>query len=469
MEIPGYFIEKQIGKGGMASVYLATQESLSRPVVLKVLDISDAEKSQELIERFLSEGRIVASLNHPNIITIHDIGITDDNTLYISMEYIQGGDLKSRIQIPFDPDEALELLVRIGGALKTAHSHGVIHRDIKPANILFRDNDTPLITDFGIAKRLNEDLNLTSTGIFLGSPNYVSPEQADGKEVDGRTDIYSLGCIFYEMLTGKKPYPAETVFDVVLQHKRSPVPQLPEDLLEFQPLLDRMMAKDPEERFENAAGMIEYIQQLQIERNRKRALPDIDITGEMGGQRKKKKVSVVLIVLLILSAGFFFSLQYIDIRLKDPGRAIREEPVAARDSFTATVPASETAGAPGTPPAEEASEDVINALLWLGKNSLEEYRLTYPPKDNAYYYYSRLLEISPNNRNAAQGILEIADRYAILAERSLAENDIAKAETYINIGLKINPQNKTLLSLEKLNQDIGNQSQSLPDRLKSLF
>lgn len=467
MEIPGYSIEKQIGKGGMASVYLATQESLSRSVVLKVLDISDAEKSQELIERFLSEGRIVASLNHPNIITIHDIGITDDNALYISMEYVQGGDLKSRIGIPFDSDEALELLVRIGGALKTAHSHGVIHRDIKPANILFRDDDTPLITDFGIAKQLNEDLNLTSTGIFLGSPNYVSPEQADGKQVDGRTDIYSLGCIFYEMLTGNKPYLAETVFDVVLQHKRSPVPQLPEDLLEFQPLLDRMMAKDPNERFENTASMIEYIQHLQIERNRKRAVPDINITGEMQGQRNKKRVSMVLIVLLVLSAGFFFSLQYIDIRLKDPDRIIREEPVTARENFTATIPGSGTGDTPRTLPTQEASEDVVNALLWLGKNSLEEYRLTYPPKDNAYYYYSRLLEISPNNREAAQGILEIADRYAILAERSLAENDIAKAETYINIGLKINPRNKTLLSLEKLNRDIG--EKSVLDRLKSFF
>lgn len=452
----------------MASVYLATQESLSRHVVLKVLDISDAEKTQELIERFLSEGRIVASLNHPNIITIHDIGITDDNALYISMEYIQGGDLKTRIGIPFDPDEALELLVRIGSALKTAHGHGVIHRDIKPANILFRDDNTPLITDFGIAKQLDEDLNLTSTGIFLGSPNYVSPEQADGREVDGRTDIYSLGCIFYEMLTGSKPYLAETVFDVVLQHKHSPVPQLPEDLSDFQPLLNRMMAKDPGDRFENAGSMIEYIQQLQIERNRKRAAVDLDVSGETQAQPKKKGIPRVLIVLLILSAVFFFSLQYIEIRLRDPDRAIRDEPVAARDTVPDFVTGNTAGEVPADAiPAEEASEDVINALLWLGKNSLEEYRLTYPPKDNAYYYYSRLLEISPNNREAAQGILEIADRYAILAERSLAENDIAKAEAYINIGLKINPQNKTLLSLEKLNRDIG--EKSLLEQLKELF
>ncbi|HIE84450.1 MAG TPA: serine/threonine protein kinase, partial [Dehalococcoidia bacterium] len=193
MDIQGYTIKHEIGKGGMATVYLATQESLHRDVVLKLLDDVQMGDS-DLGERFLAEGRILASLKHPNIITIYDIGIANDQ-LYISMEYIQGGDLKQRLELPVSAEEALDYLSQVSSALGEAHKHGIVHRDVKPANILFADNDTPILTDFGIAKEVDTEHDLTSTGIFLGSPNYVSPEQADGQKIDGRADIYSLGCI----------------------------------------------------------------------------------------------------------------------------------------------------------------------------------------------------------------------------------------------------------------------------------
>ena len=148
------------------------------------------------------------------------------------MEYVDGGDLKQRLELSISPTQALDYLLQIASALNEAHKHGIVHRDVKPANILFKDN-TPILTDFGIAKQVDVDADLTSTGIFLGSPNYVSPEQADGHKLDGRADIYSLGCIFYEMLTGSKPYTSDSVIGIVIQHQQAPVPTLPDDLKEY--------------------------------------------------------------------------------------------------------------------------------------------------------------------------------------------------------------------------------------------
>lgn len=288
MEIPGYRIDKEIGKGGMATVYLAVQESLDRSVVLKVLDKVQKTTAEDMTQRFIDEGRIIASLHHPNIVTIFDIGLSGEE-LYISMEYVQGGDLKKRMESHVSPDIALDIVAKVGSALASAHSHKVIHRDVKPANILFRDDSTPLLTDFGIAKQTDDDKDLTSTGIFLGSPNYVSPEQADGKRVDGRSDIYSLGCIFYEMLTGYKPYHSDSVIDIVIQHKTSPVPTLPEKFAIYQPLLNRMMAKSLDERFANAEDLLASIKKLQTLENVDDLTPDFDITGVSDTKSLNKK------------------------------------------------------------------------------------------------------------------------------------------------------------------------------------
>ena len=279
MEIPGYKIQHEVGRGGMATVYLAIQESLNRPVVLKILGESKSASSENLIERFISEGHILAALNHPNIITIFDIGIADDS-LFICMEYIQGGDLKTRMELPITPDTALDYLAKIGAGLAEAHRKGIVHRDIKPANVMFRDDNTPLITDFGIAKQTDAaDKDLTSTGLFLGSPNYISPEQADDIEIDGRADIYSTGCMFYEMLTGMKPYKATTVFDVIIQHKQAPIPVFEKEFAEFQPLLNKMMSKSRDERFADADEMIENIKELKQGGASASAGMAFDITG----------------------------------------------------------------------------------------------------------------------------------------------------------------------------------------------
>ncbi|MCH8263438.1 MAG: serine/threonine protein kinase [Proteobacteria bacterium] len=470
MEIPGYKIQHRVGQGGMATVYLATQESLDRSVVLKILDVNGPLASETLIERFLSEGRIVATLNHPCIITIYDIGIANDS-LYISMEYIEGGDLKTRMELPITPDDALDYIAKIGSGLDAAHKMGVVHRDIKPGNIMFRDPDTPLITDFGIAKQTDAiDNDLTATGLFLGSPNYVSPEQADGIEIDGRADIYSLGCMFYEMLTGKKPYAAATVFDVIIQHKQAPVPVFEEGLEEFQPLLNKMMAKNREQRFEDAATMVKSINKLQRKRKSSPTIIDFDTSGVIPPDRTEQKSTQILNILLLLlmtSGGIFGTLQYAESRMNDDSSRLDKVPTTI--VMPENIPSANVADDVSDPARAHVkmSEDVLQALHWLGKKSLEEYRLTQPSEDNAYYYFSRLLEADPTDKVATAGLLNIADRYAYLAERSVLDGDHDKAHAYIMIGRKFNPNHETLIKLNKLNLDV--REKSVMEKLKTLF
>jgi serine/threonine protein kinase len=335
MEIAGYKIQQTIGQGGMATAYLAVQESLGRAVVLKVLDTSN-QTSAESVERFLNEARIVAALNHPNIITIYDVGIAED-FIYISMEYIEGGDLRQRMRGLIQPNEALDIIGSIALGLDAAHKKGIIHRDVKPANVLFRRDGTPLLTDFGIAKQLTVDNDLTSTGIFLGSPNYMAPEQAEGGPIDGRADLYSLGVIFYEMLTGEKPYKSESVVDVIVQHKQAPIPLLPPGLEHFQPLLDLMLAKRRNDRFRDADSLLHYIQTMErpdVQR------PQVDVTTvselELTGAhtiesldaqvrhvRSKrsgglKPSHLILGILLAVAGGAYGTLSFLEHRYSSP-------------------------------------------------------------------------------------------------------------------------------------------------------
>ena len=225
--------------------------------MLKVLhQVSDAA-SGKILDRFLREYELAAHLDHPNVVRIHDFGVADDHA-YIAMEYCGGGSLKRRITAGMDRYEAYRLMRDIAAALGVLHAAGILHRDLKPTNVLFRDDDTLALIDFGLAKQVALTAEVTGAGAIFGTPYYMSPEQGHGEAVDARGDIYSLGIIFFEMLTGAKPYDGETAMSVIVKHRQAPVPVLPRAIAEFQPLIERMLAKQPAGRFQNVAELLAW-------------------------------------------------------------------------------------------------------------------------------------------------------------------------------------------------------------------
>jgi serine/threonine-protein kinase PpkA len=258
MRIPGYKAERLVARGGMSSVYLAMQESLSRRVALKVLRRFDNPRQAE---RFLHEARIIASLQHRNIITIHDVGTMGERH-YIAMEYLEGGSLADRIDHGIPPMQALDLLESMASCLDFVHRKDIVHRDIKPSNILFHADGTPKLTDFGIAKQIDGDQELTMEGSAFGSPYYLSPEQAEDRLLDGRSDIYGLGIVFYQMLTGRRPYEESSHIETIVAHLSNPIPVLPEELSGYQGLLEKMIAKSPDNRVGSAGELVALIQQV---------------------------------------------------------------------------------------------------------------------------------------------------------------------------------------------------------------
>ena len=249
-----YRILSLLGRGGMADVYRAEDERLGREVALKAVP-PEFERDAERVERFRREVRAAARLTHPNIVTVYEFGQGEGQHFY-TMELMPGGDLKARIRAHpegMQPEEAREVAAAMARALDYAHRRGFVHRDVKPENILFGEDGSPQLTDFGIARAVSERIRMTATGMSIGSPHYMSPEQARGQLVDGRSDIYSLGVVLYEMLTGRLPFDSADTFEIGLSHINDPVPKLPRKLADWQPLLERLMAKSPEDRYASAA------------------------------------------------------------------------------------------------------------------------------------------------------------------------------------------------------------------------
>lgn len=256
-ELPGYALLREIGRGGVSTVYLARHELLERDVAIKVISPILAVE-QGFNKRFIREGQTVAQLKHPGIVTVYDVSVVDQRP-FIAMEYLPGGSLKDRIKTPLPPDEAIAYMKTIADSLGYAHSRGVFHRDVKPENILFRDNGDAVLTDFGIAKSDSQDTALTSIGVVVGTPRYISPEQAQGKGGDARSDIYALGVILHEMLTGRPPYDVKGSMSLLYAHINEPIPRLPDELADYQQLIDDLLAKDPEQRIRDCALLLKRL------------------------------------------------------------------------------------------------------------------------------------------------------------------------------------------------------------------
>jgi serine/threonine protein kinase len=251
--VSGYAVVHPIGQGGQAMVYLAEREHDGLRVALKVLD-RKLRDNAVFLERFVREYKLIASLNNEHVAKIYDQGFAGEH-VFIAMEFLPSGTLASRIHEGVNARTALRIALQIAIALDAIHSRGIVHRDLKPSNILFRADGRPVIVDFGLAKDLGSDTVLTIAGKLLATPRYMSPEQCLGRDVDTRSDLYSLGVILYEMLSGKKIYDRANLADLVRLHIHEPCPRLPAELAMHQPLLDKLTEKDPNLRFQNAAQL----------------------------------------------------------------------------------------------------------------------------------------------------------------------------------------------------------------------
>src|SRR5512141_730064 len=253
-----YRIISKIGQGGMATVYKAYQPSMDRNVAIKVLPTQLAE-SPEFVQRFKQEARTIARLEHPHILPVFDYG-ESDGTAYFVMRYLDAGTLKDRMQAgrPLALNEIDRIFTQLTDALSYAHTHGVVHRDLKPANALIDTEGNLFLTDFGIAKILESaSPRLTQTDAIMGTPAYISPEQAQAQPVDQRSDIYSLGIILYEMVTGRVPFTADTPLAVILKHVSNPLPlpsSIKPDIPEaIEQVILKALAKNPDDRFDTVA------------------------------------------------------------------------------------------------------------------------------------------------------------------------------------------------------------------------
>ena len=257
--IPGYTLRLKIGESEKAVVYLASSAHRGHNVALKVSKtLRDEAAGRQFLER---EYTAIMAVRSPLVVEIYDYGV-HGGFEYLAMEYLPRGDLKARIQRGVSEQEALHYVAQIAAALQVVHEAGLVHRDLKPPNVMLRDNDSVALIDFGLARSIDASTISTQTGVLLGSPYYMSPEQAQGEGLDARSDFYSLGVICYELLTGQKPYVGASAMEVLQQHVSSPLPTLPADLSRYAPFLARLVAKSRAERFANAAEIIAAIAAL---------------------------------------------------------------------------------------------------------------------------------------------------------------------------------------------------------------
>ena len=253
--VPGYSIVKEIATSNFSSVFLARSDRLRRNVVLKVMRRGTSQRELDDAERFKREYEIISSIAHRAIAEIYDFGELPDHQ-FLAMEHIPCGDLRDRLRNPLSLAESLYYLRSIAEALRVIHVFGILHRDLKPGNVMLREDNSPVLIDFGLARRSREDAETTGAGQVLGSPYYISPEQSQGQRVDARTDLYSLGVMFYEMLTGQRPYGGSNAMAIMAQHVASPVPTLPPNVAMQQSLLDRLMAKRLNDRYSSADELL---------------------------------------------------------------------------------------------------------------------------------------------------------------------------------------------------------------------
>lgn len=410
-EVPGHRLVRPLGKGGMATVYLAIQASLGRPVAVKILQAP----TDEAITRFEQEARTIARLQHPHIVAIYEVGRTSDGQLYYTMPYLPNGDL-SKLDLRDSPGRVAAVLRALLGALGYAHQHGIVHRDVKPENVLFDQHGRALLTDFGIA-RASDDLRVTRAGATLGSSGYMSPEQSRGAEVDPRSDLYSLGVLAYELLAGDLPFRGADALSTAIAHIEQPVPKLPPMKRAWQPLIDKALAKAPAARYQNAQEMMQALDAVEGRRGGASAAPPQPhplrpaLPAIMPTRRRAVLLGVgalAALIALVAAASIWRSRMRPGIVEQPaahaaPGNAAVAMPAAARALVlpvaAASLPAPATTSAPAAPDSTQ-----VAALLAQGDAMFAQGKLTATHSDSAAGSYLAALKLQPDNAQAHAGI-----------------------------------------------------------------
>lgn len=262
--IAGYRFLQTIARSPQSEVHVAYSTELGQNVAVKVLrtgPLSNSDAGEE--ERFERERNLLTRIRHPAIIDVYDWGHGDDFR-YIVTEYFASGSLELRIRNLLSLKDTVDIFVQIAGVLTAIHTAGLCHRDLKPANVMMRQDGRIVLIDFGLARQVDGATQLTSAGEVRGSPYYISPEQAEGAPVDQRSDLYSLGIILYEMLTGQRPFRGSSVIGIIQSHRNDPIPVLPAEIATFQPLIDGLLAKAPEERFPTAGTALAELAKMKV-------------------------------------------------------------------------------------------------------------------------------------------------------------------------------------------------------------
>lgn len=374
-QIPGYTLHSVLGTGGFATVYLATQTNLKRRVAIKVMHPNYAADS-ELCERFIREGQDLAVVSeHVNIVTIFNVG-TYKNLYYIVMQYLPGPTLKDLIRSDKAYQHPIYIITRVAEALSFAHDKGYIHRDIKPANILFNAQGEAVLSDFGIAKTYDRNEHLTRTGQLVGTTHYMSPEQVlMSAHLDHRADIYSLGVLFFETLTRQLPYKPSGSNSVLAQHVQAPVPTLPQSESKHQPLIDRMMAKNPDDRYATADDLLEDIQQRYFSTPGSSAHQPHPVFGS------PRLLTLFMVVLVVSILGLATSMILPRIKIAPEPQALTQQ---EQDKVAESLELAE-----------------LNELLG---------RIDSPPGSSAIALYELVLTIEPDNHKAIDALQRLRNR-----------------------------------------------------------
>ncbi len=448
----------------MATVFLAVQLSLDRRVAIKVLRSVGEDDPERTEKRFLREGRTLAKITHKNVCGIYDIAKVGD-IAYIAMEYLDGGTLVDKLKTGVSVSESISTVVQIASALDEAHKLGIIHRDLKPANVMLRGGRVPVLTDFGIARELTAShTRITAENMIVGTPIYMSPEQVSGGEVDGRSDLYALGIMFFELLTGQPPYRGDTPIAVCMQHLTAALPTLPAELADLQPVMDKMLAKRREERYPDMVAFTHALRDVFVGSEALRyvlrfspdmpwseqlrdlgfsfdTLRDADVKAALEAQRKRHASSAK-------------KPKPPKAALVKPGTAVEPGGGLVRKllyaAATLVLMAAVAGGIWWMQKPRVLSENDLQTLMLLQNEfgrRINEDKLIEPRGDNALHFAAAMRKIDASSAYTTMAYSQWTQEVAKRAEAALAANDLAGFDSWMAVLRKALPESPVLIDL----------------------